>query len=69
MKLKKWKCQVLHLRKNKYQYILGDEQLESRSEEKYLGVLVDNKLTKSNQYTLTSKKACSILDLPVCGGR
>lgn len=66
MKLNKRKCQDLYLWKNKYWYLLGAGELESRSGEKGLRVLVENKLTKSNQYILVSKKASSSLDLPAC---
>lgn len=66
MKFNKRKCQVLYLWKNKYWYLLGAEELENRSGEKDLWLLVENKLTKSNQYILMSKKASSNQDLPAC---
>ncbi|KAK4810448.1 hypothetical protein QYF61_004228 [Mycteria americana] len=63
MKFNKGKCQVLHLGRNNptHQYMLGADQLESSSAEKALGVLVDTKLTTSQQCTLATKKANSLL--------
>lgn len=40
----KGKCRDLHLGRNNHQYMQGTSQLEGRSAEKDLGVLVDNKL-------------------------
>lgn len=56
------KCQVLHLGRSNlsHQYKLGAKQLESNPAGKELGVL-GNKLTMSQQCTLTAKKANSIL--------
>jgi len=44
-----------------HQYRLGADLLESRSVERDLGVLVDDRLTMSQQCTLAAKKASGIL--------
>ena len=55
----RFRCRVLHLGRNNhtYQYRVGADLLEGSSAEKDLGVLVDNRLTVSQQCALVTKRA------------
>ncbi|GAB0194023.1 mitochondrial enolase superfamily member 1 [Grus japonensis] len=63
MKFNKDKCKVLHFRKHclGVQHRLLSTQLGSSSVERDLGVLVDNKLTVSEQCAAAAKKANRML--------
>jgi len=63
MKFKKGKRWVLHMGRNNpmHQYRLGADLLQSSSVERDLGVLMDDKLTMSQQCALAAKKASATL--------
>jgi len=69
IKFNKGKCTVLHPGRNNLmqQYRLGADLLESNSVEKDLRVLVDNRLTMSQQCAFVAMKANRLLGCTECG--
>jgi len=65
-KFNKGKCRVLHLRRNNplHQYRLGTDLLENSSLERHLGVLVDDRLTMSQQCALVPRRPTMVLMHP-----
>ena len=63
MKFNKAKCKVLHLDQGnfKHRYRMGKERLESSSQEKDLGVVVDERLNMSRQCALAAQRDNCIL--------
>ena len=65
MKFNVWKCKVLHLgrRNPRYEYNMGDQTLETTTEEKDLGVIIDEKLKFDKHTEVQANKANKVLGL------
>jgi len=63
MKINKAECKVLHMGRGdpKHKHRLGGEWVENSPQEKDLGVLVDEKLSMTQQLVLTTQQANSPL--------
>ena len=61
MRFSKRKCRVLHVGRNKHQYKLEADLLKRSPVGKDLVVLVDNRLTMSQQCAFVAKKANGVL--------
>ena len=65
MKFNVGKCKVLHLgrRNPRYEYNMGDRTLETATEEKDMGVIIDEKLQFDKHTEVKANKANKVLGL------